>query len=68
MVTDDSDPLELFKAMFRNSDDAIVMCNADGRLVYFNEATRELHTKDFKYSTPDNAGRRVGEIAYVMRT
>ncbi|MDP9161504.1 MAG: PAS domain-containing protein [Acidobacteriota bacterium] len=39
--------------MFRTSKDAIVICDAEGRLVYFNEATRELHGKDFKYLTPE---------------
>lgn len=53
MPEDDGDQIELFKAMFRTSNDAIVICNTEGRLIYFNEATRELHTKDFEYLTPE---------------
>ncbi len=53
MPRDEDNQVELFKAMFRNSAEAIVMCNAAGKLTYFNEATRKLHGKDVDLLSPE---------------
>lgn len=53
MPHDESNQLELFKAMFRHSAEAIVICNAEGELTYFNEATRTIHGKDVAHLPPE---------------
>lgn len=43
MKEDRANNLDLFRAVFENSTDSVVICDANGYLAYFNGATRALH-------------------------